>query len=142
MSTPDGVRAWLSEMQGCVRALDYERARAIFLPEVIGFGTWSGVLDGLDELVADQWSRVWPHIRDFTFRLDELRAGVAAGGDLAWVACPWDSLGLREGGATFPRPGRMTAVLVAHEGGWRAAHTHFSLYPAPQGHARGEGEQL
>ena len=129
MATTDGVRSWLSEMQRCVRALDYERARTIFLPEVIGFGTWSGVLDGLDSLVADQWSRVWPHIRDFTFRLDELRAGVAAGGDLAWVACPWDSLGRRPDGTTFPRPGRVTVAFARSGDRWLARHTHFSLYP-------------
>ena len=126
------IRAWLAEMQGCVRAVDYARARALFLPEVVGFGTYGGVLDGLDDLVAGQWRNVWPAIRDFTFRLDELRAGVAADGDLAWAACPWDSTGRREDGATFARPGRMTAILVRRDGRWRAAHTHFSLYPATE----------
>jgi ketosteroid isomerase-like protein len=127
------IRAWLLEMQSCVRAVDYERARALFLPEVVGFGTYSGVLDGLEGLARDQWGRVWPHIREFTFRLDELRAGVAAAGDLAWAACPWDSLGRRGDGVPFPRPGRVTAVLIRRDGRWRAAHTHFSLYPTPQG---------
>ncbi len=125
----DAIRAWLLEMQGCVRAVDYERARALFLPDVVGFGTFSGVLDGLEGLVADQWSRVWPRIRNFTFRLEALRAGVD--GDLAWAACPWDSRGLRDDGSSFPRPGRVTIVLVRRNGRWRAAHTHFSLYPTP-----------
>ena len=123
----DEIRGWLLAMQDCVRAVDYERARALFLPEVVGFGTYSGVLDGLDHLVADQWRRVWPRIRDFTFRLDELRVGTD--GDLAWAACPWDSRGLRDDGTTFPRPGRVTVVLVRRDGRWRAAHTHISLYP-------------
>jgi ketosteroid isomerase-like protein len=121
------ARAWLAEMQSYVRAVDYERARGLFRGDVVGFGTYSGVLDGLDHLVAGQWSNVWPTIRDFTFRLDEVRAGLD--GDLLWAACPWDSLGTRPDGGTFDRPGRMTVILMRDETGWRAAHTHFSLYP-------------
>lgn len=122
------IRDWLLAMQRCVRAIDYAGAKPLFLPEVVGFGTYSGVLDGLDHLVNDQWRQVWPTIRDFTFRLDELRAG--GDGMLAWAACPWDSLGQHSNGTTFPRPGRVTAILVRRDGHWRAAHTHFSLYPS------------
>ncbi len=122
------ARAWLAEMQSCVQAVDYARARAIFRDDIVGFGTYSGVLDGLDHLVVGQWSNVWPTIRDFTFRLDEVRAGMASG--LVWVACPWDSRSTRPDGTTFDRPGRMTVILTRDEAGWRAAHTHFSLYPA------------
>lgn len=125
----DEIQAWLADMQACVRAVDYERARALFMPDVVGFGTFGGVLDGLDNLVAGQWRNIWPTIRDFTFRVNELRAGIAGSGDLAWVACPWDSIGTREDGTAFPRPGRMTIILIHREGRWRAAHTHFSLYP-------------
>lgn len=122
-----GVRAWFSEMQACVRAVDYDRARSLFTPDVIGFGTFSGVLVGLDRLVDDQWRRVWPTIRDFTFDLDRLHWG--ASGDLAWAACPWTSRGWRDDGTTFDRPGRVTVVLRRMAGGWRAHHSHFSLYP-------------
>ena len=127
------IRDWLAEMQACVRDVDYDRARALFRRDVIGFGTYSGVLHGLDRLVDDQWRHIWPTIRDFTFRLDELHAGVAAGGDLAWAACPWDSLGAGADGSTFPRPGRVTVVLARESGRWLAVHTHFSLYPARAG---------
>ena len=130
-AAPADVGQWLLEMQSCVRAVDYGRARAIFLPDVVGFGTYGGVLAGLDALEAGQWRHVWPTIRDFTFRLAEARIGAA--GDLAWVACPWDSLGTRPDGSTFPRPGRMTAILARREGRWAAAHTHFSLYPPTAG---------
>ena len=131
MTLPDtavtAARAWLTEMQSCVRAIDYDRAKTLFRPDVVGFGTYSGVLDGLDNLVAGQWSNVWPTIRDFTFDLGELRA--TADGDLLWAACPWDSLGTRPDGTTFPRPGRMTVILTRDDHGGRALHTHFSLYP-------------
>jgi hypothetical protein len=109
------AREWLTTMQGFVRAIDYDGARGIFRDDVVGFGTYGGVLDGLDTLVAGQWSNVWPTIRDFTFRLDEVRAGRE--GNLLWLACP------------FSRPGRMTTILIFEDGQWRAAHTHFSLYP-------------
>lgn len=121
------VRTWLLEMQACVQTVDYERAKALFLPNVIGFGTYSGVLNGLEDLAHNQWSHIWPNILEFTFRLNELQAGTT--GDLAWVACPWDSLGRRNDGTTFLRPGRMTVVLINQYGHWLAAHTHFSLYP-------------
>ena len=120
--------AWLAELQASVRAVDYARGRAIFRADVVGFGTYSGVLDGVDHLVAGQWSNVWPTIRDFTFDLAEVRA--SADGGLLWAACPWDSVGVRPDGSTFDRPGRVTVILVRDDdGGWRAAHTHFSLYP-------------
>lgn len=121
------VRTWLLEMQVCVQAVDYERAKALFLPEVISFGTYSGVLNGLEDLAHNQWGRIWPNIREFTFRLSQLRTD--ATGDLAWAACPWDSLGQRDDGTTFARPGRMTVILVNRNQRWLAAHTHFSLYP-------------
>ena len=125
------ARTWLEEMQSCVRAVDYDRARAIFRPDVVGFGTYSGVLDGLDHLVAGQWRNVWGTIRDFTFRLDAVRAG--GEGSTVWLACPWDSVGVRPDGTTFDRPGRVTVVLLRDDDGWRAAHTHFSLYPTRPG---------
>jgi ketosteroid isomerase-like protein len=121
------ARAWFAELQAAVRAVDYERGKAIFRPDVVGFGTFTGVLDDLDHLAADQWMNVWPRIRDFTFRLADVRAGCA--GALLWAACPWDSRGTRPDGSTFDRPGRATVILVQDSDRWRAAHTHFSLYP-------------
>src|SRR5689334_4735527 len=117
------ARAWLTEMQSCVRAVDYEQARGLFRGDVVGFGTYSGVLDGLDHLVAGQWSNVWATIRDFTFRLDEVRAGLD--GDLLWAACPWDSPGTRRDGGSLRRRGRATGIRTADDPGWRPAHPHF-----------------
>ena len=125
----DDIRDWFRELQACVRAVDYDRAERIFAPDVVGFGTYAGVAAGRPTLRREQWSHIWPHIRDFTFRLDELRGG--AEGDLAWAICPWDSLGLRTDGSTFARPGRATVILARRDGRWLALHTHFSLYPNP-----------
>lgn len=122
------ARDWLNEFQACVRAVDYQRALAIFAEDVAAFGTYTAILNGRDNLQRDQWSNVWPHVRDFTFRLGDMRC---LGDETALtVIVPWDSLGLRADGSTFDRPGRATIVLRRHDGRWVAAHTHFSVVPS------------
>lgn len=123
------ARAFLSEMQACVQAVDFARARALFAEDVVAFGTYATVVTGRDRLEHEQWRNVWPNIRDFRFRLDEVHA--LGDGDVICVVVPWDSLGTRAGGETFDRPGRATLLLVQRGGHWVAAHSHFSLAPTP-----------
>jgi ketosteroid isomerase-like protein len=127
------IRGWFRHLERCVRAVDYAAARPIFAPEVVGFGTFGAILDGLDALETGQWRNVWPTIRQFTFDLDSLRWG--ADGDLAWAVCLWDSVGRGPDGGTSPRPGRATVILRRDGSDWLAVHTHFSLAPAER--ARG-----
>jgi ketosteroid isomerase-like protein len=117
--------AWLREMERCVREVDFARARLIFASDVVGFGSVATMLVGLDALERDQWRKVWPVIRDFTFETNELRCGLD--GDLIWIACPWTSQGRAADGSWKDRPGRMTAVLKRYDGRWLAIHTHHSL---------------
>jgi ketosteroid isomerase-like protein len=124
------IRSWLEEFSAAVRDVDYERGKAMFAPDVVGFGTYAGVRVGLEALVDGQWRNIWGVTRGFTFRLDEAHLGVS--GDQAWVAVPWDSEGQRDG-AWFDRPGRATIILERRNGRWLAIHTHFSLYPTPTG---------
>jgi ketosteroid isomerase-like protein len=126
------ARQWLAEMESCVRAVDFERCRAIFADDVVAFGSRAAMVVGLDALEEDQWRQIWPAIREFTFVTDRLRTG-AGEGDLIWLACPWTSLRQDDTGRWQPRPGRMTAVLAALEGRWLAIHTHHSLEPAREG---------
>lgn len=123
------LRDWLSRLQACVRAVDFESGRRLCTPELIAFGTVAHLVEGVDRVMEQQWRRVWPNIRDFTIRVDALRGEVS--GDRAWVAAPWDSLGVRRDGTTFPRPGRLTIAFEQRDGRWLATHTHFSLSPAP-----------
>ena len=123
----DDIRAWLAEMETCVRSVDYARGRTIFAPDVVAFGTRGTRLDGLEATERDQWRRVWGTIRGFTFLVDHLVWGRS--GDLAWLACPWTSEGFGPDGAPFARPGRMTVVLERRDGRWLAVHSHFSLNP-------------
>jgi ketosteroid isomerase-like protein len=124
-----GVRRWLEDFSAAVRAVDYDRGRTMFAPEVVGFGTYASMLVGLDRLVAGQWQHIWGVTRGFTFRLDEAHGGVSGG--LAWVAVPWDSQGRNAAGAWYDRPGRATFVLTRRDGVWLALHSHLSLYPTP-----------
>ena len=121
------IRAWFESLQRCVGAVDYESARALFVEDAIGFGTRAHLAVGRDTLEADQWSGIWPNIRDFRFNLDQLRAG--ADGDLGWGIVTWESTGFDENGQPYDRPGRATVVFVRRDGAWRALHTHFSLRP-------------
>ncbi len=127
MNALDDIRGWLEEFSAAVRAVDYEKGKTMFAPDVVGFGTYAGVRVGLDALVSGQWRNIWGVTRGFAFRLDEMHAGVS--GDQAWVAVPWDSEGQRPEGVWFDRPGRATIILERHDGQWLARHTHFSLYP-------------
>ena len=122
-------RAWLTSLQDCVRAVDFERARPLFADDVVSFGTFARIVHGRDSLERDQWRHVWPTIRDFSFRLDEVHC---VGGDQTLVVvAPWDSHGVRPDGSTFARPGRATIVLTRRDRRWVALHSHFSLVPVP-----------
>jgi len=124
------LRAWLTEWQAAVRDVDFERGRKMCAPDIVAFGTVAPMVEGLDNVMAAQWHKVWANIRDFTVHTDRARGAVA--GDSAWVAATWDSLGTRPDGATFRRPGRCTVAFVRRDGRWLATHTHFSLTPQPQ----------
>jgi ketosteroid isomerase-like protein len=132
VNTPETERAalreWLKTFQECVRTVDYERGRRLFAPDVMAFGTYSAIVVGIDELIRDQWSRIWPTITGFTYRVDEAYFGVDR--DVAWIACAWDSEGRTPDGSAYSRPGRVTVGLKRDRGGhWVATHTHHSLYP-------------
>jgi ketosteroid isomerase-like protein len=124
----DIARGFLLEMQACVRAVDFERARPLFAEDVIAFGTFAAVVAGRDGLEREQWRNIWPAIGDFTFRLEELHCLGTL--EALCVVVPWDSTGRRANGETFSRPGRATLLLVPRNKRWVAAHSHFSLAPA------------
>ena len=126
-SVEEIAHEWLREMQSCCREVDFARARQIISDDVVGFGSRSAVLNGLDALERDQWRYVWPVIRDFTFQIDRLTCGRS--GDLIWIACPWMSRGQATDGTWRDRPGRMTVVLRKSGDRWLAVHTHHSLAP-------------
>lgn len=132
---------WLTEMQACVRAVDFERCRAIFAEDVIGFGTKADAAIGLDALERDQWRHIWGRIRNFTFALDRMHCAVYGDKGL-WLACPWSSEGRDPDGEWHARPGRITAVLEKRDGRWLAAHTHHSAAPGSLPQPRAQPEEI
>lgn len=126
------VRDWFEQWGRCVAAVDFDSARTLFDPSVVGFGTYQDVVDGLDALEAGQWRAIWPAIEGFRFVLDTLRVQVSADASMAVGIVTWDSRGFDADGTDFPRPGRATVVLRRNAPGasWKGVHTHFSLFPA------------
>jgi ketosteroid isomerase-like protein len=125
------VRDWVAAWGAEVAAVDMTAARRRFSPAVVGFGTFAGVVQGIDELEANQWANVWPEISGFAFRVGELAVVSSPDGCQAVAVVPWDSVGYAADGSPFERPGRATIVLHREEPGapWVGVHTHFSLVP-------------
>ena len=143
-ASPDhlSLSGWLAHWGECIASLDFARARTLFVPEVVGFGTYSDLLVGLDDLEARQWRAVWPAIAAFRFDLDGIWTEVSPDRRLGHLAAGWTSTGMDERGAPFPRPGRCTVTLGREDvdAPWLGTHTHFSLnrgtppvsYPPPR----------
>jgi ketosteroid isomerase-like protein len=125
--TGQAIREWFQALERSVRQVDYPTMRQYFAPDVLSFGTRAEVVSGLDALVANQWSGIWPNIRDFTINFDQLHWGASE--DLGWGIAPWNSTGFHADGTPFPRPGRATVIFERRQGKWLAIHTHFSLFP-------------
>ena len=125
----ESIAAWLAGWGVCIARLDFARARTLFVPEVVGFGTWSDLLVGIDDLEARQWRAVWPAITDFRFDLDGTWTEVSPDRRLGHLAAGWTSTGSHPDGTPFPRPGRCTVTLRRStvESPWLGTHTHFSL---------------
>ena len=56
---------------------DFAGARPLFAEDLIAFGTFSDFITGREAVEAAQWRNVWPFIRDFRWRLDDVKAQVA-----------------------------------------------------------------
>jgi len=80
--------------------------------------------------MAAQWTKVWPTIRDFRLRLDEVTAVMSPDRLTATGLAIFESDGFLRDGSRFDRRGRATVSLVRSEVGadWLAVHTHMSLF--------------
>lgn len=121
------LRAWLETFAACVRARDFDAARPMIAGDVVSFGTKAAMVEGRENLIAQQWRHIWPTIQGFTFDLGTLHWRRAE--ELAWAVLTWTSQGFRPDGTPFPRPGRATFTFAQRDGRWLATHTHFSLFP-------------
>jgi ketosteroid isomerase-like protein len=124
------VRDWLASWEVFIRGRDFEQARQLFAPGVLGFGSVATVARSIDELEGAQWRRVWPSLGSFAFEDEHLTIFVSDDGLLAAVGATWSSTWIADESGRA-RPGRASIVLMrdAADGQWRAVHTHFSLNP-------------
>ncbi len=120
---------WLASWGDCVATRDFEKARRLFRSDVVGFGTYSDFVVGLDNLESEQWRQVWPTIANFRFDLDNAWVDISTDRLMGQVAARWQSTGYHDNGTTFDRPGRCTVTLRREDARspWRGTHTHFSL---------------
>jgi len=124
-----GVKAWFETLAAHVREVDFIGARPIFAPDMIAFGTFTDFMTGRDAAEQQQWRNVWPHIDDFRWRPD-IKAIVSPDRLQAVAMGVFDSIGYRQDGAAYQRPGRATVVFVRSvaDAPWLAQHTHLSLF--------------
>ena len=126
----DGIRRWFVRLADCVRAVDYEAAFPLFAEDLIAFGTHNDFVTGRPEVMRMQWMKVWPTIRNFRWRQDEVVAIVSPERLSAVGLAVFDSDGFNRDGSRFDRRGRATVSLARAEAGadWVAVHTHMSLF--------------
>jgi ketosteroid isomerase-like protein len=125
MISIEDVRAWLQNWSEAIRTGDFATGRAMFSDDVVAFGTLVGTAAGIDALVAEQWEKVWPNTRGFTFGSPLL---LAAYDEVAVVAVEWRSEGL-SGSVGYDRAGRATLVLQSAKGRLLCTHSHLSMTP-------------
>lgn len=121
------ILQWLEVFSGFVRAVDYAGARPMWHPELLAFGTYSDVIQGLETAIATQWDNVWPRTAQFAFNLAGTHVLASGDGSMAVAVTPWTSTGYAQDGTPFDRPGRATMVFARDAAGWRCAHSHMSL---------------
>jgi len=113
---------WLEAFAAAVRNRDYTTARSLFCPDVRAFGTRLPVANGIEQLEAAQWRRVWATTYGFTFQAPK----VIEAGSLCAIIAQWSS---RRASDDSPRYGRATILLTRIDNRWFALHTHLSLEP-------------
>lgn len=126
----DAVHLWFARLAECVGAVDYSAAFPLFAEDLVAFGTYDDFVIGREKVMEAQWKNVWPTIRNFRWRLDEVTAIVSPDRLAAAGLAIFESDGFRRDGSRFDRPGRATVVLTRAEAGddWVASHTHMSLF--------------
>ena len=123
------IKAWFDIWGKFVSQVDFDAARKMFEEEIVGFGTRTDTIEGLDNLIEKQWKSVWPTIKDFRFLTETLRIQVSPDRLFAIAAVVWESTGFHENQEAYIRPGRATVSLRRQNlrTEWKGTHTHLSL---------------
>ena len=66
-NTHVSIKLWFELWESYVQNKDFETAKNLFHDEVVTFGTWMDVVQGLEKLCNHQWKNIWPTITNFEF---------------------------------------------------------------------------
>ena len=66
------IKFWYLEWEKYVQNKNYSSAMKLFENDVVSFGTWMDIVQGLDQLKLNQWKNIWPTISNFKFLTDTL----------------------------------------------------------------------
>lgn len=113
-------QAWLQDFAAAVATRDFDRGRKLFDSSVVAYGTRTVVMNGLEDLVEQQWTPIWMATTSFRFTSVDL---VSRAGDMVVVGARWSS---RAGDGRL-RKGRCTLVLTGDP--LLCTHSHFSMEP-------------
>ena len=128
-NTHVSIKLWFELWESYVQNKDFESAKNLFHDEVVSFGTWMDVVQGLEKLCNHQWKNIWPTITNFEFLTDTLFIQISPDSLFANTILVWNSVGYSEQGKSFERTGRATVILkkLNKNSNWKGIHTHFSL---------------
>ena len=123
------IKLWFELWGSYVQNKDFGRAKNLFHDEVVSFGTWMDVVQGLEKLCNYQWKNIWPTITNFEFLTDTLFIQISPDSLFANSILVWNSVGYSKQGKSFERTGRATVILkkLNKSSDWKGIHTHFSL---------------
>ena len=123
------IQLWYLEWEKYVQNKNYKSAMNLFEKDVVSFGTWIDVVQGVDQLKLNQWENIWPTISKFKFLTDTLFIQLSPDKLFANSIIIWDSIGYGHDSSSFKRTGRATVTLKRDNfnTNWKGIHTHFSL---------------
>ena len=87
------IKLWFENWENFVINKNFELAKTLFDTEVVSFGTWMDVVQGLDNLVEKQWKNIWPTISHFKFLTNTLYIQLSPDKLFANSILTWTSLG-------------------------------------------------
>ena len=123
------IKSWFLKWEKHVQNKQYSLAKKLFENDVVSFGTWMDVVQGLDQLKLNQWENIWPTINEFKFLTSTLFIQLSQDKLFANSILIWDSVGYNQDNTSFKRSGRATVTLKRDNfnSNWKGIHTHFSL---------------
>ena len=123
------IKLWFENWENFVINKNFELAKTLFDTEVVSFGTWMNVVQGLDNLVEKQWKNICPTISHFKFLTNTLYIQLSPDKLFANSILTWTSVGYDINGNCYERPGRDSITLRRDNinNFWKAIHTHLSL---------------